>query len=77
MIGTNSKVFGTLLLKDEQGQKIDAIIQKAGGMGTNLTILQRWLHGEGEQPAIWRTLVQVQKDSELNNLAQEIEAAKI
>ena len=77
MIGTNYETFGTLLLNDQQGEKIDSITEKAGAKGTNLAILKRWLRGEGVQPATWRTLVQVLKDSELNTLAQEIEAAKV
>ena len=41
-----------------------------------MAILKKWLRGEGEQPATWRTLVQVLKDSDLNSLAEEIEAVK-
>ena len=77
MIGTNYETFGTLLLNDKQGEKIDGITEKADAKGTNLAILKRWLRGEGEQPTTWRTLVQVLKDSELNTLAQEIEASMI
>jgi len=78
-IGTNYETFGTLLLKDEQGKKIDAIVDdntRAKEININLAILKKWLHGEGEQPATWRTLVQVLKDSDLNVLAEEIEAVK-
>ena len=76
MIGTNYETFGTLLLNDKQGEKVDAITEKAGAQGANLAILKKWLRGEGEQPVTWRTLAKVLKDSELNTLAQEIEAAK-
>ena len=78
-IGTNYETFGTLLLKDEQGEKIDAIVDdntRAKEININLAILKKWLHGEGEQPATWRTLVLVLKDSDLCVLAEEIEAVK-
>ena len=77
MIGTNYHVCGTLLLNDICGEKIKTITEEAGARGTNFTILTKWLHGEGEQPATWRTLIQVLKDSELRSLAHEIEAAKV
>ena len=77
MIGTNYEVFGTLLLNDKWGVKIKTIRAEAGVRGTNLAILRMWLQGEGEQPATWKTLIQVLKDSELGALAQEIEAAKV
>lgn len=73
MIGTNYHIFGTLLLNDICGEKIKTITEEAGARGTNFTILMKWLHGEGEQLATWRTLIQVLKDSELRNLAHKIE----
>ena len=78
-IGEDYEMFGTLLLNDTLGKKVDAIIaEKPGGkeINFNLAILKKWLRGEGEQPATWRTLVQVLKDSKLNALAKEIEAVK-
>ena len=51
--------------------------RRSWSRGTNFTILTKWLHGEGEQPATWRTLIQVLKDSELRSLTHEIEAAKV
>ena len=56
MIGTNYHVFGTLLLNDIYGEKIKTITEEAGARGTIFTILKKWLHGEGEQSATWRTL---------------------
>ena len=76
MIGTNYKVFGILLLNDKWGNKIKTITEEAGVGGTTLAILEKWLHGEGKQPATWRTLIQVLKDSEFNTLAKEIKTAK-
>ena len=76
-IGVNYITFGTLLLNDRQGEKIDAIVDdNSRAREINMAILKKWLRGEGKQPATWRTLVQVLKDSDLNSLAEEIEAVK-
>ena len=52
MIGTNYETFGTLLLNDKQGEKIDGITEKADAKRTNLSILKRWLRGEGVQDSL-------------------------
>jgi len=74
------EVFGTLLLNDKRGEKVDAIVaEKPGGkaINFNLAILKKWMRGEGKQPATWRTLVQVlKKNSQLIALAEVIEAVK-
>jgi len=78
-IGEHYEIFGILLLNDEHGERVEAIIEekaRANCKEINLAILKKWLHGEGEQPATWRTLVQVLKDSDLSVLAEEIEAVK-
>ena len=78
-IGEDYETFGTFLLNDTRGEKVDAITaEKPGGKAINFTlaILKRWLRGEGVQPATWTTLVQVLKDSQLNALAEAIEAVK-
>ena len=51
-------------MNDEQGEKIDAIVDANGARAKeiNMAILKRWMHGEGKQPVTWRTLVQVLKD---------------
>ena len=73
-IGVNYQKFGILLLKDNDGRKIDAIIEgKETVEEINLEILKRWLQGDGLQPGTWRTLIQVLQDSNLNTLAEHIE----
>ena len=75
-IGPHYETFGLLLLNDEQGEKIDAIVEaNARAKEINVAILKKWLRGEGEQPVTWGTLVQVLKDSNLKIVAKEIEAA--
>ena len=68
-IGTYQKIFGIILLKDESGAKIE-IIAKEKDM--NLTILSRWLQGDGKQPPTWSTLIEALNESNLGALAEEI-----
>ena len=77
MIGQDYETFGTVLLNDERGKMIDAIVEanSARAKEINMAILKKWLRGEGKQPVTWGTLVQVLKDSDLKSVAKEIEAA--
>ena len=77
-IGTSYSDFGILLLNDERGNKVSAIVQEHRGNAKeiNYEILRLWLEGKG-QPLSWSTLVQVLKDIKLNKLASEIEQALI
>ena len=73
-MGTNYKTFGILLLKDDNGAKIDSIIAKEEGesIHISLKILSKWLQGEGMQPPMWSTIIEVLKKSNLRVLAEEI-----
>ena len=73
-MGTNYKTFGILLLEDDNGAKIDAIIAKEEGepKHINLKILSKWLQGEGMQPPAWSTIIEVLKMCNLGVLAEEI-----
>ena len=76
-IGTNIQTFGILLLKDENGDKVEAITKEESKVkDVSLTILKKWLRGEGMQPTTWKTLIDVMRDSDLGVLADEIEAVK-
>ena len=73
-MGTNYKTFGILLLQDDNGAKIDSIIAKEEGesIHISLKILSKWLEGEGMQPPMWSTIIEVLKKSNLGVLAEEI-----
>ena len=73
-IGAYYQKFGILLLNDNDGRKVDAIVEgKENTEEINLEILKRWLQGDGLQPGTWRTLIQVLWDSQLNTLAEHIQ----
>ena len=74
MIGPHYRIFGVLLLNDEQGNiinsyhqselgKPDAIIQK---------VFTRWLQGNGRAPRTWETLATVLEEMAMGELASTI-----
>ena len=73
-IGTEYKIFGTFLLKDNTGFLVDAIKHDCLGMTHEITrkILQEWLAGKGE-PVTWACLVETLHRCNLNALADEIQ----
>lgn len=74
-IGTNYRLFGIFLLKDDDGAKVASITKEEDKVhDMSLTILSKWLRGEGKQPPTWSTLIEVLKDSSLGVLVEEIEA---
>ena len=74
-IGTDYWKLGVLLLEDATGKVTKAIIEQYHYDATNinLEILQRWIQGKGKLPVEWSTLVEVLKNIELVQLANEIE----
>ena len=72
-IGINYFMFGVLLLNDETGAEVTAIITAHHENATliNLEILSRWIGGKG-QPLSWDTLISVLEDIGLGNLAGDI-----
>ena len=74
---TDYTSFGTLLLDDDGGNKVSAIVQEhhSNAKKINWEIFRRWLEGERRQPLSWPTLVQVLKDIGLKKLAKDIEQA--
>ena len=73
-IGQKYWQFGILLLEDDTGQVVDAIVheyQRDVEM-IILKISQKWINGAGQQPVTWGTLIQVLHDIQLNELAREI-----
>ena len=74
-IGTYYEMLGTLLLNDDTGAKIAAIVDKhqRNASKINNQILQQWLQGGGRQPVTWNTLVGVLRSIKLSELANTIE----
>ena len=72
-IGVHYKTFGIHLLQDDNGAKIDSIAKDEGeSIHISLKILSKWLQGEGMQPPMWSTIIEVLKKSNLGILAEEI-----
>lgn len=78
-IGTKYKTFGTLLLEDKTGERVNAIREKTmnDAEKVNVNILEVWISGQGKLPVTWETLTQTLRDTELRVLAGEIEAVKL
>ena len=78
-ISTKYYKFGVLLLKDETGARIGAIIHKHinNSEQINQEILEQWITGKGEEPVTWGTLVEVLQDVELTELASDIADVKL
>ena len=77
-IGTNEKLFGTLLLEDRTGERVNATKQRHRNDAekVNVTILKEWIAGRGKHPVTWTTLTETLRDTGLNVLAGEIAAVK-
>ena len=78
-IGTKYITFGTLLLEERTGERVNAIAQKHmnDSEQTSLEILKEWIAGRGKHPITWNTFIEVLHDTELRTLAREIEAVKL
>ena len=68
-------MFGILLLNDEMGAEVNAIVSKyrEDAEQINLEILRLWIEGKGK-PLSWDMLVDVLKATGLNTLAEDINA---
>lgn len=75
-IGTDYITFGVLLLEDETGNKVKDLEShyREDPERINQEIFRRWLRGEGKQPVMWKTLIEVLDDSHLSCVSEEIEA---
>ena len=74
-IGPEYEKFGTLLLEDEMGNKVNSIAKSKHYIPVDITveILKQWLQGKGRKPVTWQTLVKCLRDTDLNVLADNIE----
>ena len=77
-IATKYIQFGTFLLDDRNGSKINIMARKHhyDAEQINIEILQEWLTGRGKQPVTWATLIEVLHDIELSTLAGDISTCK-
>ena len=75
-IGTDYKHFGTLLLNDIDGSKVNNIeMSKRGNpVGITAEILEQWLQGRGRMPVTWQTLIKCLRDMKMIVLADGIES---
>ena len=66
-------MFGVLLLNDESGAEVNAIVKEHRGNAAdiNFEILSRWIEGKG-QPLSWDTLINVLQHIGLETLASDI-----
>ena len=66
-------MFGVLLLNDESGAEVNAIVKEHRGNAAdiNFEILSRWIEGKG-QPLSWDTLISVLQSIGLGTLASDI-----
>ena len=73
-IGAKYLMFGVLLLNDETGAKVSAIVAKYHGDAEqiNLEILKLWIKGNGK-PLNWDKLIGVLKDIGLSTLAGDLQ----
>ena len=73
-VGDSYTMLGVLLLQDEDGALVQAIVSQHLLNASNITldILSRWLRGEGKQPVTWQTLTDTLKDVGLVELASSI-----
>ena len=74
-IGIHYWELGVLLLEDATGAHTQAIIEhhREDAIKINFQIFQKWIQGKGKLPVEWSTLVEVLKNIELVQLANEIE----
>lgn len=72
-IGSQYKIFGTILLNDRTGAHIDAIEVAQHGDPARIVrdILREWL--KRHEDATWEILIKTLKDCQLSQLAFDIE----
>ena len=67
--------FGYLLDFDETGRTIDRIAREhqLRPIDCCAAMLREWLEGRGRQPATWAMLIDLLKDADINDLAQQLQ----
>ena len=75
-VGKEYWKLGILLLKDDNGHIVDAIVSDHRQDGIEMIILkifQKWIDGVGQKPVNWGTLVTVFRHLGLDELARQIQ----
>ena len=77
-ISTKYYEFGTFILEDDNGDKMDAIVEECheNSYKINRRVLKRWLNGEGKKPVSWATLATELEHAGLSELARDIRSEK-
>ena len=67
--------FGTFLLEDKTGSKVNIIkvSERDNPLLITVEILRQWLHGKGKKPVTWHTLVTCLRATDLHVLADSID----
>ena len=72
-IGRDYKRFGIELLEDADGDKMDEIKENnSRAADMRMEIMRGWRRGKGKKPVTWRTLIEVLRKIELDELADDI-----
>lgn len=74
MIGVDYKNFGIMLLDDENGDRVEAIIleQDKNAAGINCQLFISWLDGKGWKPVTWGTFVTALQSIERKDLVNKV-----
>ena len=77
-VADNYELFGSFLLQDDTGHKVDIIKHDCRGAAENITtaILKKWLQGGG-MSVTWESLVEALKKCKASYMANQIDAATI
>ena len=75
-VADNYELFGSFLLQDDTGHKVDIIKHDCRGAAENITttILKKWLQGGG-MSVTWDSLVEALNKCKASYLASQIDAA--
>ena len=73
-VGVNYKIFGTFLLDDKTGSRVDNIKKTCFGDPEDIVakILQEWITGKGKALS-WEMLIKTLRDCELTVLADQMQ----
>ena len=74
-IKNDYQIFGTLLLKDENGNIVAGIEKAKQGNPQDITVevLHQWLQEKGRMPVTWETLGKCLQEAKLNAVAGYID----
>ena len=77
-IGKQYLKFGICLLEDSNGARVDNLEREhmKNAEEINIKIIQEWIAGRGKKPVTWDVFINVLRDIDFTNLADEIEDTK-